>query len=66
MGEWAQTSIYLTADEQAIVERLKEQTGLSRSEIFRRAIRLFYEHGDFSDGRNKRLLEIADEIRSLA
>jgi hypothetical protein len=63
-AQYLQTSIYVTAHDRAMMEALQEQTGLNRSALVRLAINRMYE-GERGDSR-VRLLEIAEELRTLA
>ena len=60
----AQTSVYLTIEDRAILAELMERSGLNRSTVIRLAIRRLHEQGN--PLRQQRLLEIADEIKRLA
>lgn len=58
-----QTSIYLTEQDQELLEKLKARYSLNRSGVIRLALdRLYASEAE----RNERLLAIADEIKSLA
>lgn len=63
MGEVNQTSVYLTEEDRRIMALLQERTGLNRSALMRLAIHRMYNE---DEGRQKRLLQIAEEIRVLA
>lgn len=61
---YIQTSIYVTAEDRQMMEDLQTRTGLNRSALVRLAVQRMFA----GDGGNKqaRLLEIADELRTLA
>lgn len=64
---YLQTSVYLSAEDRVMMDDLMERTGLSRSALFRLALKRMFTETDTGPGdRQTRLLEIADEIRSLA
>lgn len=67
------TSIYLSADDKRMLAELIQETGFSRSGVFRVALQRMYENGAAPDGlaaraeqRKDRLYRIADELREIA
>ena len=63
----ANTSIYLTEEDKEMLGEMMAEMGLSRSAVFRMAVRQLYEHGALDENKRRvRLLQIADDIRSIA
>lgn len=57
------TSIYLTEADRAMLKELMERTGLNRTTVIRLGLQRLHQQGA---ERQARLLEIAEEIKTLA
>jgi ABC-type ATPase with predicted acetyltransferase domain len=64
MSDLAQTSIYLNMEDRQVAEELMQRMGLSRSALFRLALHRLNREDD--GNRRERLLEMAEELKSLA